>query len=100
MRDLKKRLRTSEDDHKRALQDSNKYLATVKEVFARVNPHIQREKEEREKAAAAVAAAAAAATAAVVKKEEPAAVEVKEEPAEAAGGEAKAAAPVNGQVKD
>ena len=34
IKDLKKRLRTAEDDHKRALVDTNKYLSALKDVFA------------------------------------------------------------------
>ncbi len=56
VRDLKKRLRTSDDEHKQALSDSKKYFSTLKDVYERVCPHLEEaeEKEEKEASEAAV----------------------------------------------
>ena len=39
--DLKKRLRSTEDDLKKSQSDTTKYMDTIKEVFSKVNPHME-----------------------------------------------------------
>lgn len=48
MKELKRKLRSAEDDHKRAQADANKFMSTLKDVFGKVAPLVEKPKKEEE----------------------------------------------------
>ena len=66
VKDLRKRLRTTEEDLKRSQSDASKLMTAVRAVHAQVSPHVEKERKQQQQQDEGNAAPAAAA----VKKEE------------------------------
>ncbi len=87
VKDLRKRLRATEDEHKKTLNEANRYFNALQDVYSRVSPHVQRsskDKSSSSSSSSSTSSSSSSSTAATATSE------VKEEKEEAT---------VNGKVK-
>lgn len=71
MKDLKKRLRTAEDDYKQSEVNTVRYLSTLKDVYHKIGPHLAKAEAKKEESEEKDAAAAVNGAAAAIKVEDP-----------------------------